>query len=56
MTEIQEILLAMADALHNGQLGEEGCADVAKALDGVPSQFHMPALKALLDMEKGEGR
>lgn len=51
MTEVQQILLAIADALHAGQLGEEGCADLAKALNGVPAGFHMDALKALLGMQ-----
>lgn len=52
MSEVQEILIALAVALHANQIGEEGCDSLAKALDGVPEQYHMSALKALIGMEQ----
>lgn len=51
MTDIQQILSLMADALHNGALGEEGCADLCKALNGVPAEYHAAAFKAFLGGE-----
>ena len=48
MSDIQQFLALMADALHNGALGEEGCADLAKALNGVPAEYHAAAFKAFL--------
>lgn len=51
MSDIQQFLALMADALHNGALGEEGCADLAKALNGVPAEYHAAAFKAFLGGE-----
>ena len=51
MSDIQQFLTLMADALHNGALGEEGCADLCKALNGVPAEYHAAALKAFLGGE-----
>lgn len=48
MSDIQQFLALMADALHIGALGEEGCADLAKALNGVPAEYHAAAFKAFL--------
>ena len=48
MSDIQHFLALMADALHNGALGEEGCADLCKALNGVPAEYHSAAFKAFL--------
>jgi len=51
MSDIQQFLALMTDALHNGALGEEGCADLAKALNGVPAEYHAAAFKAFLGGE-----
>lgn len=51
MSDIQQFLALMADALHNGALGEEGCADLCKALNGVPAEYHAAAFKAFLGGE-----
>lgn len=51
MSDIQQFLALMADALHNGALGEEGCADLCKALNGVPAEYHAAAFKAFLGSE-----
>lgn len=51
MSDIQQFLTMMADALHNGALGEEGCADLCKALNGVPAEYHVAAFKAFLSGE-----
>lgn len=51
MSDIQQFLALMADALHNGALGEEGCADLCKALNGVPAEYHVAAFKAFLSGE-----
>lgn len=51
MSNIQEILKALAVALHDGLIGEEGCEDLAKALNGVPTEYHMNAFRALLGIE-----
>ena len=51
MSDIQQFLALMADALHNGALGEEGCGDLAKALNGVPAEYHAAAFKAFLSGE-----
>ena len=52
MSDIQQFLALMADALHNGALGEEGCADLCKALNGVPAEYHAAAFKAFLGGEE----
>ena len=54
MSDIQQFLALMADALHNGALGEEGCSDLAKALNGVPAEYHAAAFKAFLGGEDEE--
>jgi len=51
MSDIQQFLALMADALHIGALGEEGCADLCKALNGVPVEYHAAAFKAFLGGE-----
>lgn len=51
MSNIQEILKALAVALHDGLIGEEGCEDLAKALNGVPIEHHMNAFRALLGID-----
>lgn len=51
MSDIQQYLTLMADALHIGALGEEGCADLCKALNGVPAEYHAAAFKAFLGGE-----
>lgn len=51
MSYIQEILKALAVALHDGLIGEEGCEDLAKALNGVPIEHHMNAFRALLGID-----
>lgn len=51
MSNIQEILKALSVALHDGLIGEEGCEDLAKALNGVPIEHHMNAFRALLGIE-----
>ena len=48
MSDIQQFLTLMVDALHDNQLGEEGCADLCKALNGVPAEYHAAAFKAFL--------
>lgn len=48
MSETQEILIALAQALHDNQIREDGCDALARALNGVPPEYHMRALKALL--------
>jgi hypothetical protein len=50
MSETQEILIALAQALHDGQIGEEGCIALSDALFGVPREFHVTAFKAFLKM------
>ena len=54
MSDIQQFLALMADALHIGALGEEGCADLCKALNGVPAEYHAAAFKAFLGGEDEE--
>ena len=48
MSDIQKFLLVMADALHNGNVGEDMCLGLAKALDAVPHEFHLAAAFAML--------
>ena len=48
MSDIQKILLVLADALHNGLVGEEMCLGLAKALDAVPHEYHVAAIFAML--------
>lgn len=48
MSDIQKILLVLANALHNGLVGEDMCLALAKALDAVPHEYHMVALFAML--------
>jgi hypothetical protein len=52
MTDVQKILLAMATGYHDGQIGEEDCEGIAKALNGVPECFHMDALKSFLGVQE----
>ena len=51
MSEVQKILRALAEALHNRQIRENGCDCLAQALNGVPPEYHMEAFKALLGIE-----
>ena len=52
MSDTQKILLILAGALHNGQVGEDMCLGLARALDAVPHEYHMSALIAMLS-ERG---
>ena len=52
MTDVQKILLAMATGYHDGQIGEEDCEGIAKALNGVPESYHMGALKSFLGIQE----
>lgn len=51
MSEVQKILKALAVALHDRQICEDGCDSLAQALNGVPPEYHMEAFKALLGIE-----
>lgn len=51
MSGVQKILIALAHALHDNQISEDGCDALAQALNGVPPEYHMEALKALLGVE-----
>ena len=46
MTSEQELLKAMADALHNNQITEEVLLGLIKTLNGVPEVYHMDAIFA----------
>jgi hypothetical protein len=52
MTDVQKILVALADCYHHGQIGEEDCQGVAKALNGIPEVYHMDALKSMLGIDE----
>lgn len=54
MTDVQKILLAMATGYHDGQIGEEDCEGIAKALNGVPEAYHMDALKSFLGIQEDQ--
>lgn len=54
MTDVQKILLAMATGYHDGQIGEEDCDGIAKALNGVPEAYHMDALKSFLGIQEDQ--
>jgi hypothetical protein len=51
MSGAQRILKALAAALHDNQISEDGCEALAQALNGVLPEYHMEALKALLGIE-----
>jgi len=53
MSDIQKILKALAAAYHDNLIGEESCDGLCTALNGVPTEYHYPALMAMLgvDME-----
>lgn len=48
MSEVQSILEALEKALHGHELSEDMCYGLRRALDGVPEDQHMAALKAML--------
>lgn len=54
MTDVQKILVALADCYHHGQIGEEDCQGVAKALNGIPEVYHMDALKSFLGIQEDQ--
>lgn len=54
MTDVQKILLAMSTGYHDGQIGEEDCEGIAKALNGVPEAYHMDALKSFLGIQEDQ--
>lgn len=54
MTDVQKILVALADCYHHGQIGEEDCQGVAKALNGVPEAYHMDAFKSFLGIQEDQ--
>ena len=43
MSDIQEILSNMADALQSKQVTEDMCIAVRDALNGVPEEYHLAA-------------
>ena len=53
MSDIQELLKAMETQLHDGYLTEDMCYGLRMALDGVPDEYHLNALKALVKQEDG---
>lgn len=54
MTDVQRIVSALADCLHDNQISEDECLGVLKALRGIPPEKHMDALKAFLSVEEPE--
>lgn len=52
MTDVQKILSALAEAIHDGQVGEEDCTALLKALRGVPAEYHMAALMSMLGADQ----
>lgn len=54
MTDVQRIVSALADCLHDNQISEGECLGVLKALRGIPPEKHMDALKAFLSVEEPE--
>lgn len=54
MTDVQKIVSALADCLHDNQISEDECLGVLKALRGIPPEKHMDALKAFLSVEEPE--
>lgn len=51
MSEIQKILKALEERLHDNEIGEDMCYGLRVALDGIPEEMHKAAFKALLKME-----
>lgn len=54
MTDVQRIVSALSDCLHDNQISEDECLGVLKALRGIPPEKHMDALKAFLSVEEPE--
>lgn len=54
MTDVQKILSALAEAIHDGQVGEDDCTALLKALRGVPAEYHMAALMSMLGADQQE--
>lgn len=48
MSDVQIVLEALEDALHNGTVSEDMCHGLKLALDGVPAVYHMDAFKKML--------
>lgn len=48
MSDIQEVLSNLADALESKQITEDMCIAVRDALNGVPETHHKDALKAFI--------
>jgi hypothetical protein len=51
MSGVQKILIALSMMLQNNGLSAAACDALAQALNGVPPEYHMEALKALLGIE-----
>lgn len=48
MSDIQEMLSYLADALQSKQITEDMCIAVRDALNGVPVEYHITALKKFI--------
>lgn len=48
MSDIQEMLSYLADALQSNQITEDMCIAVRDTLNGVPTEYHITALKKFI--------
>ena len=48
MSDIQEMLSYLADALQSKQITEDMCIAVMDALNGVPTEYHTAAFRKFL--------
>lgn len=52
MSDVQRILKAMEEKLHDGYLTEDMCYGLRMALDGIPEEYHLKAFEALIKQEE----
>lgn len=52
MSDVQRILKAMEEKLHDGYLTEDMCYGLRIALDGIPEEYHLKAFEALIKQEE----
>lgn len=48
MSDIQEMLQELADALPSNQITEDMCIAVKDALNGVPTEYHITAFRQFI--------
>lgn len=52
MSRVQIYLRLLAEAIHDNQISEDGCVDLARALEGVPESYHDAAFYSFLGGER----